>query len=255
MSKLAFIVTCLGIWLGASPVNAGTLWALDRDGDIYTLNTTTGAASFVADTGLIASNEIEINPANGKAYVLFGSTSNQSLQELNLATGALLGSPVSLGAEFGGLEFVGSTLYGSGNGGATGLHTINITTGATTKIGTGTFNAGGLAYDSSTGTMYGISGANSDFFSINLTTGAATLIDAATVGRALAFGTDGTLYHAGSGASADILKTINPVTGSSTDVGATGTTRILGLAVAVPEPSFMIAAVGFALVISRRRRR
>src|SRR5688500_13269352 len=94
----------------ASPM----LYAVTRGSELFTIDGATGISTLVGTIGGAAVvNEIEIDPVTGRAYILFGTSRSQTLQEINLLTATLIGSPVSLFGESSSLEFVGSTLYGS----------------------------------------------------------------------------------------------------------------------------------------------
>jgi PKD repeat protein len=144
------------------------------------------------------------------------------------------------------MEWVGSTLYATAITGGGGfepstLRTLNPFTGTSTIIGpTGFGPIAGLAFDPSSGIMYGITGGPiGNLLRLNLTTGAATLIGP-TGFRAgsLEVGPDGLLYGGGTGTDEFKIFRINPATGASTLVGTTGigvsgTADVTGLALVV----------------------
>ena len=151
-----------------------------------------------------------------------------------------------------GLEFVGSTLYGTfipfGVANRQNLVTVDQTTGALTFIGpTGFTNIGGLAFDARSRTMYGV--ARSDLITIDLATGEGTLVGPTGFGAvsALEFGPNGILYGGIGGASADAgsLISIDPATGVGTLIGPTGFPSLDGLAF-VPLLCTLTLAASFA---------
>ena len=113
---------------------------------------------------------------------------------------------------------------------ANSLVTINTTTGITTLVGTGTSPIAGelwtaMAWDQSTGTMYGIStdvANSSTIHIIDLSTGVATPIVTTGIGQVLwlAIDNDGNAY-VGDGITNSVFS-IDLVTGANTLLGATG---------------------------------
>ncbi len=104
----------------------------------------------------------------------------------------------------------------------------------------------GLAYDVTTGTMYGTTGGpgdgtggTSNLVTINLSTGAATTIGSVGVNAgSLEFGPDGNLYAGSAGKTGGgNLYRINKATGASTLVGATGFPTVTGLALVTASGS------------------
>jgi len=137
------------------------------------------------------------------------------------------------------LEFVEGVLYAGlttegGGGHDTFLSTVDLGTGVVTVVGQTNvgFPLGGLAYDSSSSTMYAISagGSGAELFTISLATGLATSLGPVTINgqsfqaTALELGADGVFYALP--AFRDPLKghllSIDPTTGIATDLGSTG---------------------------------
>ena len=102
--------------------------------------------------------------------------------------------------------------------GASGLATVDVATGATSIIGGTGIALTDIAFSPS-GDLYGIS--STSLYKVNSSTGATTL--AGSLGsvngtaNALVFGSDGTLYMAGSS-----LYTVNMLTGSASAIGSIG---------------------------------
>jgi len=142
-----------------------------------------------------------------------GSTNRLFAEQTNGGTGLFTIDPAS-GAHLGvvhhaygalnGLEFVGSTLYGTfifdgGGGVPSRLVRVGTLTGALTSVGlTGQGPISGLAFDSSSGIMYGVTagGGPAELVTIDLLTGAATVVGATGFDRigSIEFASDGNLY-------------------------------------------------------------
>ena len=232
----------------------------DNGGSCYSF--TTRRVELLGSTGNRGNALIEIDPATATADqraslgafgpvteierrddgVLFGTTGGGTANLITIdsvtGTEAFVASLPS--GAVNGLEFVGSTLYGTHipfPGNPSQLVVIDQTTGAFTVVGpTGFSNIGGLAYDVSSNTMYGATsgGGGGDLVTIDLSSGAATLVGPIGFSdvAALEFGPDGTLYAGIGGNSLDAgsLVTIDKTTGSGTLVGSTGFPALSGLA-------------------------
>jgi hypothetical protein len=215
--------------LGALGQVAGmrtSLYGSTRGGQLFTINLSTGAGSLVGNLP-IGANEIEFDNLSGRAFEQAPDGSFFG-QEFNIDTGAGIGATISNGASFNGMEWVGSTLYATaitGPGSNSTLRMLNPYLGTSTVIGpTGFGPISGLAFDPTSGIMYGITGGpTGNLLRMNLTTGAATLIGP-TGFRAgsLEVGPDGLLYGGGTGPDEFKIFRINPATGASTLVGTTG---------------------------------
>jgi hypothetical protein len=159
-------------------------------GELFTINLTTGAGTFVGTLPFGAqagSTEIVFNNTTRRAWTQFSPSAAVAGEEFDITTGAGIGNPIDTAGAFNGLEWVGSTLYGTmitGFGGPSQLRTLDPFGGTSTPIGsTGMGPIPGLAYDQTTGTMYGITGGNGsgggaigNLVTINLTTGAAAIV-------------------------------------------------------------------------------
>ena len=112
------------------------------------------------------------------------------------------------------------TWYGCqfGNG---WLWTIDEVTGTMTLIGGGGASLHGLAYDPTTGNMYGASDIN--LYTINMSNGQQALVGPFNTGGTMigiAFDGKGTLY--GEDLGTDCLYSVNPLTGATTEIGSLG---------------------------------
>jgi hypothetical protein len=215
------------------------MYASTSYGEYLSIDLATGAGTLVGYLpfgGTYGATEIDYDPISGRAFVqardggFIGS-------EFNPFNGAAIGSPISDGASFTGLEFIAGTLYGTaiyGPCAASELRTLDPWSGASTLIGpTGVGPISGLAYDTGTATLFGITGCSSGhskLLRLNLTTGAATVLD--TLGfeaGSLEFGPDGQLYAGGSFQGSGALFRIDPATGVSTFIGYSGFVSLTGL--------------------------
>jgi hypothetical protein len=101
------------------------------------------------------------------------------------------------------------------------LWTIDEVTGTMTSIGGGGVGLNGLAYNPTTGMMYGAS--RTDLYIINMSTGGQTLVGPFNTGGlmiGIAFDGEGTLY--GEDIGTDCLYSINPSTGATRLIGPFG---------------------------------
>ncbi len=216
----------------------GVMYGSDNVGHLFTLNLTTGQPTLVCQLPA-SSTEIEYDASSGRLWAQ-ESDGSFRIGGFDPASCARVSGPTTDGNAFNGLEYVGSTLYGTGITYACGPSTLFIldpVTGATTAIGaTGMSPISGLAWSAATSTMYGITGCgtsgNTKLVTINLSTGVATQIGPVQTFQAgsLEFGPDGNLY---AGSDRDdggrLYRFTAPFTGMATLVGPTGYAPISGL--------------------------
>jgi len=134
-------------------------------------------------------------------------------------------SGLQTGEQIRGIDFVGGTLYGLGDG--SHLYAINPNTGAATQVGAGTFSPAlnGIDYGFNAGVsqLY-VSSELGQNLTINPQTGVATAGPNYTAGASL----DALAYNYVNGnffgisAANHNLSSVNPVTGGVTLIGATG---------------------------------
>jgi hypothetical protein len=249
-----------------APPPLPALYGGSADGDLFAINLNTGNGKLIGilpfgNSG--SCTEIAFNNATRRAFTEFSPASGFiGGEEFDVNTAAGIGSPVATdaGGAFNGLEWVGSTLYGTmitAHGGASQLLTLDPFSGTTTLIGsTGMGPIAGLAYDQTTGIMYGITGGNGtqtggsgNLVTLNLATGTATTIG--PVGFAagsLKFGPDGNLYAGSTGSNPGNLYRINKATGAGTLVGYTGfSAGVNGLMLVNPPPNTVqFSAAGYS---------
>jgi hypothetical protein len=228
-------------------------------GSLIDLDESTGAGALRFPLGSLGPvTEIEFRSDGVLFGATGGGTSNILTVDPDTGVETLVGQHAP--GAVNGLEFVGDVLYGGffapGNsqGGVQGfplssLVTVDQTTGALTLVGaiTGYSPVRGLAYDETTGTLYGIGSPLAppgpegppadDLFTIDPATAATTPVG--STGRllgSLEFGPDGNLYagevNAGpgepEGAIANLVL-VDPATAATTVVGPTGFSGVSGL--------------------------
>jgi len=209
---------------------------LVSNSDFSRLNSATvdSAGRVLAGSGV---NLISVDPVSGQAQSVFELTNRPA------TFGGIRGLAFSPGGE---LFAAVSTGFGQ-----TGLFTIDLTTGALTRVGSDSARGiQGLAF-SPDGTLFGWDVRNG-LLSINPDTAITVLIGGNTRVdiQALEFGPDGTLYG-----GRNELYVIDVPTGNTQLIGSGGYRDLRGLAfVQVPEGSaFMGLIIGLALVMTRRR--
>lgn len=153
-------------------------------GDLYTIDTTTGAQTLIGSTGLAGNvTGIRWDSSTGNTYLMSSSCSGSTLYTMDLTSGAT----TSVGSSSGnciidiaidpsglmyGVDIIADTLVA-----------IDKTTGAASSIGSIGFNANyaqGMDFDGSTGILY-LAGFDAgtftgNMYTIDLTSGLATLI-------------------------------------------------------------------------------
>jgi hypothetical protein len=210
------------------------LYGASGGGELFRINTSTGAGTLVG-TLVSEVTEIEFDPNTGRAWAQYPDGSFE-VAEFDITSAAAIGVAINDGFAFNGLEYIGTTLYGtaiSSGGGPSSLRTLDPVTGASVSIGaTGLGPISGLAYRG--GVLYGVTagGSASNLVTISLTTGAATVIGSlggGVIAGGLQFGSDGNLYAGGSERTGGYLYRVNTTTGAATLVGATGFVSVNGL--------------------------
>lgn len=273
-----FAVLVAGLALAAAPIAhaGGTLAPGDLlgstgglGGTLVNIDPLTGASTLQASVGMFGPVTEIVFRDDG---VMFGTTGGGSSNVITIdpETGAesLVGQH-PFGAVTG-LAFADGILYGAfffaGQPPTEGfppssLVIVDQNDGSLTLVGELFYNpVRGLAYDSSTGTMYGVGtptqpgeGLNDVLFTVDLMTAATTEVgDTGFQLGGLRFGPDGTLYGGevqfgggggGEGAFDANLVQLDPGTGAGTAIGLTGTQGISGLAF-VPGGGPVVPTVG-----------
>ena len=217
------------------PIDCQTeLLGSSTSGQYFAVDLATGAASTVAPIIGKLATELEFDLATDTLWFEEVATFDR-LVRIDSVTGAELGSVTHASGALNGLEFVGSTLYGTfidslGGVSPSDLVTVDTTTGALTTLGaTGFGPISGLAWDEINGVMYGISAGSdpSQLLTLDLATGAATAVGATGLDRigSIEFGPDGNLYGgltASATSNGQFLVRINTATGAATPIGDSG---------------------------------
>jgi hypothetical protein len=238
-----FLPLAIALMSADAAQTAPILYGSSATGQLFTINITTAAGTLVGTLPGGGSTEIEFDNTSGRAWTQFPDGAF-TIQQFDINTGAGIGVPTPDAGSYTGLEFVGSTLYGTvilaGGGSApSSLQILNPVTGSSTLVGpTRAGPISGLAFN---GVMYGIAGGPgpANLYTIDLVTGAASLIGSTGIqAGSLEFGPDANLYAGTTGANGGRLYRVDPLSGASTLVGATGFDDVTGLALVnlIPEP-------------------
>ena len=157
--------------------STGEMYAMSNtaSSDLYSVNASNGAGTFVANTGLLRPGDIVFD-ANDVLYAVDETNILYTVDEVT-GTRTVVGAT---GVTLGGLAYdpTDGTMYGSGTN--DDIYTIDVETGAATLLGTTGLggNIPDIHFDQ-TGNLYGTkrgTGDVYDFISIDKTTGAGTVI-------------------------------------------------------------------------------
>lgn len=223
-----------GLTLVGEPVppQTGELLACTSIGQVYTIDATTGLATYRCDLPTYlneGATEIEWNDETVRCIYQW-SDGFYTHQEVNSLNCNPIAAPQFNGAAFNGLEYVDNVLYGTGQYGCTisELHIINPVDGSTVLIGpTGKGPISGLVWDGVSNFLYGVTGCVSSFppelVKVDLATGIATTIGPTGVPLGgLAFGSNGVLYAGGANQEGGNFYRVNPANGNLTLIGNMG---------------------------------
>lgn len=239
-------------------VQAGDLFALSQDDQLYTIDTNTLAATLIGPVGTNTDFGGLAYDANTATLYMIGGRNNNNLYTLNQTTGAatLIGNHDR--HDLFGLAFDtrNNLLYGTHLYGGFELVTLNTLTGAATVVGNMGAGIGGLAYDSNRDQLVGVNDGPGDLYGINRATAATTLLLSGGFvnDSGLAYDPDLDLFwdvdHDGK------LITYDPNNGYARADLLSGLPSITGLAykAVVPEPVSLLLASFALLSISGRRR-
>jgi len=227
-----------------APVRTDVIYGTQGNaGDLLvTIDPATGVATPVGHTGH-ALPGLAISP-NGRMYATSASNPGvpADLYRLDPETGQAFHVGIT-GVEFmDGIAFDDAgRLWGAGNfggGPTTALYRIDPGTGAVAPVGLNSVHLVGLAFDVTSGRLFGSTGGvapTDQIHVVNTATGATALVGATGLGNAtpdIAFDFAGNMFGVkggGTGAPNNLVK-INPATGAGIIVGPTGINGISGLA-------------------------
>jgi len=267
LAKAALFFGLLTVSIGVNALPMG--YGVDRLGDFYTIDLTTGVSTFIGASGIDSPDtEIVEGLAMNGSGALYATTSLGKLYSVNSSSGAF--SPIgdTGRGNIEGLDFRGSELLGiefdnvfGGVIGPQNVFSINLGSAVTTDIVTLSrsdieLTSAMTVQDASTAFFVGVLNlGTSSLFSLDLGTGSASFIGNLTdfVGG-LDFAADGTLYGLGNAGS---VVRIDPGTAATTPVESTGSQLWLAFTTySVPEPgSVILLMIGLAgLMVVRLRR-
>jgi outer membrane protein assembly factor BamB len=259
--------TLLAALIASPPAARATPIYIESGGTrLFTIDSQTGAGTLVGSYGVTGVLAQAFGP-DGLLYAMFNAGSPAAhLAMVNTQTGAATPIGAATGVPLQAMAFgPDGTLY-AGSFTTNNLYKVNLSTGAPTLIGSLGFNSiMDLAWDAANNTMYAIASAPacvspfSSFYSINLATGAGSLISNVPADNclmALAADSLGRLFA--TGFMTGTLFQIDPVTGSTTNIGDTGVFATMGAAAApVPEPAtillFGTGVMGVARALRKKR--
>ena len=274
------LFSALMFFAGALPsANAGVMYGVTGAGSspssLYTIDTTTGAATLVGATGMSHITGLDFDPTSGILYgvVSAGFAGPSTLVTIDKATGAatLVGSlGVSGVGNIPDISFNSSGALFGWTEDSDDLISINKATGTALVVGDagiGTFQTG-LAFGTGD-TLYVKPG--TDLYTVNPVTGIATFATGLSGSgespvNALEYDANSDILYSisgsgNSGGRSSFLSIIDPVGGTWTNVGDMGVLNMAAIAVdsgvaAVPEPSsLLMLSIGAAALVAIRRRK
>jgi WD40 repeat protein len=245
--------------LGSPVASHSTILGIDWDGNVFTIDETTGGGSLVGSSGYIQTNAMARDSA-GTFYS--EGESGSALITIDPSTGAgTLASPLT---QFNYRAFAfspGDILYASSScscGADNALYTIDVSTGAVTLVGSIPFSGVQALTFSPAGVLYGWDvgwpqqGPGAGLIAIDPVTASAVDVNFGVGGsfdiQTIAFSPDGVLYGAN-----DSLFKIDLTTGGLTLIGDGPYTDIRGMEF-VPEPDTGLLMIAGLLGLAGWRR-
>jgi len=208
-----------------------------NNGDILTIDKTTGIGTTVGPSLFSGIKDITIHPTTGIMYGLVTRSGDADIVRVSAAGDAYLLSTVAIPTMAGIAFNTAGTLYGITSGGE--LYTIDITNGTTTFVVTGEGSYSGITFNPVTNELWASSRSfippNKDaIFTVDFATGDTTIIGHTALNiitNDIVFDEMGNLYGVIGGASEinDFIS-IDVTNGVGTVVGSVGFKNVLGMA-------------------------
>ncbi|NNG28041.1 MAG: T9SS type A sorting domain-containing protein, partial [Ignavibacteriaceae bacterium] len=233
-------LTLTGNGYNMFPVLDKTIYAStgsQNNGDILTIDKTTGTGTTVGASLFSGIKDITIHPATGIMYGLVTRSGDADIVRVSAAGDAYLLHTISIPALAGIAFNTAGTLYGITSGGE--IYTIDITIGTTTFVVTGEGSYSSITFNPVTNELWASSRSfippNKDaIFTVDLATGDTTIIGHTGLGEItndIVFDENQNLYGVIGAASAinDFIS-IDASNGVGTVVGSVGMKNIQGLA-------------------------
>jgi hypothetical protein len=220
---------------------AGVMYAVTGPpaaGQLYTINTATGAATAVGLTGIAELDGLAIRPTTRELYGIHTTILGSTLYRVSSQYGDVLVSrPIGI-PNLRAIAFsADDTLYGATTTGR--LFRINVDTGSIDSIGTAAGKAfSGISFSPTSGKLWGsvrppITGRDS-IHTINTQTGQTTTIGRTGLGLItpyIAFDPTGKLYALiGTGSQTNTLYNLDTLTATATQIGSTGVSGLYAIA-------------------------
>jgi len=210
---------------------------VQNNGDILTINPTTGAGTTLGASLFNEVTSISINPVDGRMYGLAAGTTSSDLLKINAADGDAHKVFTINITQMAGIAFdTTGTLYGISRLGE--LYTIDLTNGSTTFVVDAVGSYLGLTFHPGTNQLWATSRApappNRDaIFKVNLSTGDTAIVGYTGLGKqtnAIAFDENLNLFGIiGSTTELNDFVSISTSTGVGAIIGSVGYKNILGL--------------------------
>ncbi len=210
-----------------------------NNGDIITIDKTTGTGTTVGASLFSGIKDITIHPTTGIMYGLIARSGDADIVRVSAAGDAYLLFTVSIPTMAGIAFNTAGTLYGITSGGGGDIYTIDLVSGTTTFVVTGQGSYSGITFNPVTNELWASSRSfippNKDaIFTVDLATGDTTIIGHTGLGEItndIVFDENQNLYGVIGAASAinDFIS-IDISNGVGTIVGQVGMKNVLGLA-------------------------
>ncbi len=222
-----------GVVIGTA--RPGVMYAVSG-ASLYTVNTSTGAATMVGPLGVSQVDAVTVRPSTRELYGIYTTGLSTQLYRISSQFGDALPMRTLPLANVRAIAFsADGTCFATTSAGS--LYRINLTTGDTTFVGSSGLAYAGLSFNLlSNGLWASVRPplSNRDrIYKVNTTTGASTLVGATgdnAVTPSIAFNPLGVLYGLkGTSSQTNTLIRIDTTTGTGTTVGSMGVSGILSI--------------------------